>query len=336
MEKFNVGVDISKSTFWATISHFNGNNEIKYLSNKEFNNTDKGFEMFIKWINALIPKDVVISFTMEATGVYYECLANYLYNNNYTVYVVLPHKSKFYLKSLDNKSKTDKIDSKGLGQMGLERKLRVWQPIHPIYKEIKSLTRERCSLIKFRTQQKNCLHALLHSFEPNQQRVSRTKDTIEFLNLQIEKIELELKVLFKKEPELNKSIRLIKTIPGVDNITVAVIISETNGFALFENIKQLCSFAGLDVKLAESGKWKGKSKISKQGNNHIRAALYFPALTSIRYNLDHKTFYNRLKSNKKFSKVGITAVQRKLLILIYSIWKSQKEYQPKNKISEAA
>ena len=73
MEKFNVGVDISKSTFWATISHFNGNNEIKYLSNKEFNNTDKGFEMFIKWINALIPKDVVISFTMEATGVYYEC-----------------------------------------------------------------------------------------------------------------------------------------------------------------------------------------------------------------------------------------------------------------------
>lgn len=336
MEKFNVGIDISKSTFWATISHSNGNNEIKHLSNKEYNNTDKGFEMFIKWINTSISKEVVISFTMEATGVYYECLANYLYNKNYTVYVVLPHKSKFYLKSLDYKSKTDKIDSKGLGQMGLERKLRVWQPIHPIYKEIKSLTRERSGLVKLRTQQKNCLHALLHSYKPNQERVARTKDMIEFLDLQIEKIELELKGLLKKEPELNKNVRLIKTIPGIDNITAAIIISETNGFVLIENIKQLCSYAGLDVKLAESGKWKGKSKISKQGNSHIRAALYFPALTSIRYNSDHKAFYNRIKSNRKYSKIGITAVQRKLLILIYSIWKSQKEYQPRNQISEAA
>jgi transposase len=243
---------------------------------------------------------------------------------------VLPNKAKHFIKSLNTKSKTDKIDSKALGQMGLERKLRAWQPIQPIFKEIKSLTRERSSLVKFRTQQKNSLHALKYSYEPNQERVERLEDTIDFLDAQIEKIERQLAVVLKKDPELKAKIKFIKTITGIDKLTASVVISETNGFMLIDNTRQLTSYSGLDVKLAESGKWKGKSKISKQGNSHIRGALYLPALTLIRCNPQYKTFYNRIVAKKKINKIGITAVQRKLLILIYSIWKSQKNFQSIN------
>ena len=334
--KINVGIDISKDTFWATISQKMDSNEIKHLYSKEFKNTENGFKMFNKWINESVSVGSELSFTMEATGVYFECLANFLYNNNFIVHVVLPNKAKHFIKSLNTKSKTDKIDSKALGQMGLERKLRAWQPIQPIFKEIKSLTRERSSLVKFRTQQKNSLHALKYSYEPNQERIERLEDTIDFLDTQIEKIERQLAVVLKKDPELKAKIKIVKTIPGVDNLTAAVVISETNGFTLIENAKQLTSYSGLDVKLAESGKWKGKSKISKQGNSHIRAALYLPALSLIRCNPQHKIFYNRIVSKKKLSKIGITAVQRKLLILIYSIWKTQKNFQPINQNTEAA
>ena len=110
---------------------------------------------------------------------------------------------------------------------------------------------------------------------------------------------------------------------------------------LIENVKQLCSYAGLDVRIRESGKWKGQSKISKRGISHLRAILYLPALSSIKYCKQHKVFYERIKQSKKKSKIGITAVSRKLLILIYSIWKNDtgynESYQNENKkINKAA
>jgi len=335
-EKMNVGIDISKSTFWATISQKTEDFQVKHLSSKEFKNKENEYQSFIKWIGSFRFEDFEVSFTMEATGVYYECLANFLYNNGYNVQVVLPNKSKYFIKSLDIKSKTDKLDSKSLGQLGLERKLRAWQPIQPIYKEIKSLTRERNSLVKFRTQQKNNLHALNNSYKPSEERILRINVTITFLDNQIKEVEKQIKNNLKKDQVLKEKVKRIKTIPGINTTTVAIIVSETNGFEYIENAKQLTSFAGLDVKLAESGKWKGKTRISKQGNSHIRAALYFPALTAIRCSTHYKTVYNRILSGKRGSKIGITAIQRKLLILIYSIWKNEENYQEVYQIEKAA
>ncbi len=336
LERVNIGIDMSKITFWASITVKTLNNEVKCLSSKEFCNTDKRFATFLKWVKSFLTEEVEISFTMEATGVYYECLAMYLFDNNFIVHVVLPIKAKYFIKSLDIKSKTDKMDSKALGQLGLERKLRAWQPISPIYKEIKSLTRERNGIIKFRTKQKNNLHALLCSYKPNKDRALRTQATITFLDGQIKEVEKQIKNVIKSDEALNAKVENIKTIPGVGDMTAAVVISETNGFAFIENAKQLCSFAGLDVKLVESGNWKGKSKISKQGNSHIRAILYFPSLTAIRSNSQHEFFYKRILAEKKKSKIAITAVQRKLLILIYSIWKSNQQFQIINQFKNVA
>jgi len=57
---------------------------------------------------------------VESTGVYHEQLAWYLFQNDLTVSVILPNKAKHYLKSIGNKSKKDKIDARGLSQMGLD------------------------------------------------------------------------------------------------------------------------------------------------------------------------------------------------------------------------
>jgi transposase len=82
----------------------------------------------------------------------------------------------------------------------------------------------------------------------------------------------------------------------------------------------------LDVRQNQSGKKEGKSKISKQGNNFIRHALYMPALSSSLHNADLKVFYNRVNMNKPSKKVGVTAVARKLLVLMYTLWKNDSEY----------
>jgi len=51
-------------------------------------------------------------------------------------------------------------------------------------------------------------------------------------------------------------------------------VGETLGFESIVNAKQLASYAGYDVVLRESGNFKGKTRISKKGNSHIRAALH--------------------------------------------------------------
>jgi transposase len=61
---------------------------------------------------------VELCFTMEATGVYYENLAWHLHQQDRQVSVVLANLAKKYLQSLGYKSKNDKIDAKGLAQMG--------------------------------------------------------------------------------------------------------------------------------------------------------------------------------------------------------------------------
>jgi len=102
----------------------------------------------------------------------------------------------------------------------------------------------------------------------------------------------------------------------------------TNGFEAIYNQKQLTSYAGLDVKIKESGKYIGKSKISKQGNAHIRRVLHFPAQTAIIHNKPMSVFYKRVNDKKKKPMIAGVGVQRKLLCLIYTLWKNDTTFDP--------
>ena len=79
--------------------------------------------------------------------------------------------------------------------------------------------------------------------------------------------------------------------------------------------------------LIKTGSWKGKSRISKKGNSHIRSALYFPALNAVRRNNNFTTFYKRIKEKKGGkSLIACTALQRKLLILCFTLWRNDTVY----------
>ncbi|NQY31446.1 MAG: IS110 family transposase, partial [Flavobacteriaceae bacterium] len=86
----------------------------------------------------------------------------------------------------------------------------------------------------------------------------------------------------------------------------------------------------------ESGNYQGQSRISKKGNKHIRAILHMPSMTAIRVNPTLKPFYERLKPKKAKPIVALVAVQRKLLVLMYSLWKSNSYYDGEFEIKKAA
>ena len=324
--KQNVGVDVSKDDLKVALSHLTIEHRIVVRSSRTFANTKQGFKQLQEWVNLKSDSMCEVHFTMEATGVYYEGLAYFLLEQVYRLHIVLPNYAKKYAESLGIKSKTDRLDAKNLAQMGLERELRLWQPISPFLLGLKQLTREREALVCSRTNVANQLHAYQHQGKPNKKSIKRSQQHIAFIDKQVKQIEKEIANFINQDEKLKTKIGYLDSIPGVGLLTAAVIVAETNGFAAFESIKQLTSYAGLDIRIAESGKWKGKSKISKRGNSYIRKALYFPAISMKTHDKGTKQFFDRLKAKKGIGMMATIAVERKLLGLMFSLWKKEEMY----------
>lgn len=324
-----VGIDVSKDSLEVTFGTMSSQAEKKYSDSTSFQNATEGFKRLLSWAMKNKKTDACeIIFVMEATGVYYENLAYFLYEHSRKVAVLLPNKTKNYARTLDIKSKTDKIDSHMITQFGLEREFRLWSVPTPIFKELKSLCREYSTITKLTVQIQNQLHAKEHSYKPTKSTVDRLKQQIRFSKHQISEIEKEIRRLVNQDKELKDKIDNITRVEGLGFMSVVRVVAETNGFALFENGKQLASYAGVDVVHEQSGTSERKPYISRKGNSLIRQALYMPAICASRYNKNFKKLYIRLVIKKNAKKVAIIAVERKLLLLIFTLWKNNSPYDP--------
>ena len=142
------------------------------------------------------------------------------------------------------------------------------------------------------------------------------------------KKQIEEKIV--SEPEVKRKIDTITAdMKGVGVMTVAVALAETNGFSWFTNRRQVVKYAGYDVVENQSGKRKGKTKISKKGNAHIRRALYFPAINLVTYNV--KPFvdkYERIFERTRIKMKGYTSLQKDLLLMLFTLWKKDQKFDP--------
>ena len=321
--KQSVGLDVSKDTVAACFSQQEIGTPFRILSNRTFSSSATGFKQLDEWIIRQQDKTVALHLLMEATGVYYEELAYFLQAKNYRVSVLLPNKTSAYAKTLDYKTKNDKIDAKKLAQMSLERELLQWTPPNDTMLKIKRLCRERAELTDEKVAFKNRLHAKTHAHAPLAQSTKRAKSALKFLDQQIKEIEREVKKTVNDDPDIKQRMDKVCSIKGVGLISAATIVAEANGFALFKNKAQLVSFAGYDVVENKSGSSiESPTKISKRGNHRIRKALHFPALVAVKHEEQFKNLYDRVFGKTKIKMKAYVAVQRKLLVLIYTLYKN--------------
>lgn len=328
------GIDISQKELVVALGRMYEDLTCQIYAYKPFNNNSKGFELLLKWVKKLTDTNLEVSYVMEATGVYHEKLAYYLCSNDRYVSIVLPNKISNYARTLDVKTVTDKTASEAICLFGLERKLETWHPADPVLKQMRQLVRERDQLVQTRTVAKNQLHAEQAEATPLKNSVNRFKKQIQFLNKQILEIESEVNVLVRSNKNIKANVELLTSIPGVGQLTASTVLAETNGFDLIRNKKQLTSYAGLDVKEKQSGtSVKGKAKISKRGNKNLRKAMYLPSLVAIRHDERFKAIFARLVMKDGLKKKASVAIQRKLLELMYTLYKKQEKYD-KNYLQE--
>ncbi|HMI77994.1 MAG TPA: IS110 family transposase [Ferruginibacter sp.] len=322
-----VGIDVAQKELVVCFGRMYDDWVPELFANRAFANTAKGFAALILWVKKLAEESCPVRYVMEATGVYHESLAYFLEGNGFEVSIVLPNKISNYFRTLEVKTITDKTASEAITRFGLERKLDRWKRPAEIFRKLKQKTRERDQLVGERTLVKNQLHAEQTEAYPGKESITRMKTRIILLNTQVSEIKEEMNALVKQDKGVNKSVDLISSIPGVGILTAVTVLAETNGFELIRNKRQLTSYAGLDVKEKLSGtSVKGKPRISKKGNRYLRKAMHMPALTAIRNEGRFKVLFIRLVSRHGIKMKAAVAVQRKLLEMIYTLYKTNTAF----------
>lgn len=334
--KYGVGLDIGKDTFHACVSAIDQLQTTKIKATHSFANTAKGIADFLRWTDHHCKNhQIPVQYLMEATGVYHEQVALALHHQQAQVSVVLPQKAAHYLKALGIKTKTDGVDAQGLAMMACQQRLEAWKPISEAMYKLRQVTRQHTQLQEFKTQLNNQLIAL----EAGMYQASEIKKQLVQLLAQLDQQLAECIKLIEKtiaeQADWQRKVAQICRIKGVGMLTVAGLITETNEFSLFENHRQLTSYAGYDVIANQSGQRVGKTRISKRGNSRIRRALHMPALLVVRYEQKpFRSLFERVYSRTAVKMKGYVAVQRKLLTIIYSLWKKDEAYQADYKSAE--
>lgn len=329
------GIDCGMQELVVSFGLLMANGSFVCKLTKVFANTAQGFKQLLQWVKEISAEDVTLLFVMEATGVYHEKLAYCLIANECSVSIVLPNKVNAFAKTCTSKKQDDQQASKVLAEFGCVKQIDEWQPPHPLFAALKQLTREKYQLQQELTLIKNQLHAEQTKAITATASIKRMKARCRLIEKQIVEVEEEISKLANQDITIKEKIDQVCTIPGVGLQTAVTVIAETNGFNLILNSRQLVSYAGLDVIQKKSGtSVRGRMHISKQGNPHLRRCLYFPSLSAVRYNMPMQNLYHRIVEKQAIKMKGYVAVQRKMLMLIYTLWKKNEAYNPSIKFLE--
>jgi transposase len=156
-------------------------------------------------------------------------------------------------------------------------------------------------------------------------------EQIQFIEEQVSVIEEAIdQVMEELKPSSDVPYRhVLETIPGIGPILAAAIIGEVGDVTRFPNAKALVAYAGLDATVRASGQFEGtRNHISKRGSPTLRNSLWLAAVSARRFNPELKAFYEAKRSQGKHSGAATGAVARRLVHLIYTIWKENRPYDP--------
>jgi transposase len=256
---------------------------------------------------------------MEATGIYWEEVAQYLATAGLTVSVVNPAQIKAYASSRLTRTKTDAVDAKLIADFCAERQPTPWQARSEAEIALRALVLRLDALQTMRTQESNRLEVSRDAVRDDIQQ------HLDWLDADIKQLVETINDHIDHHPNLKEKRELLNSIPGIGERTSAVILAFYADTERFANSRQAAAFAGLDPRQHESGSSvRGKPRLSKIGHAFIRKSLYMPAMVTLYKTGWGKQFKERLAIAGKPPKLIIGAMMRKLIHVAFGVLKSGK------------
>lgn len=315
------GVDVAAKTFDVIIRKGG-----KTGSVMKFKQSAEGHAAAVKKLLAVKPTSVVL----EATGIYYLDLAVALQAAGLPVSVINPKSFRHFATLKLKGSKTDGIDSALLAEYGQRMEPRLWTPPTPDQLALKDLGRQINRLVGARTQAKNRLHALTSKKDTLALLIEDEQEGIALLNQRIERLKQAALGLINESPELHQQWSHISAAKGVGEASALALLAELCVLPNDLKAPQVSRYAGLDVRLTQSGTSVNKpARMSKAGNAYLRSALYMPAMSAVRHEPKAKAFYDALVARGKKKIQALVAVMRKYLTGLWACIKTATPFDAK-------
>ena len=253
----------------------------------------------------------------------------------------------------DRQQKNDKIDARKLCEHLQSKKVKgiYIPPLH--WEHSRSLVRARARIVSNQTRQKNRIWQLLHfsglplpkGYEAGQYWSSRFIKELQAIICGSDELKTTFGLYIKdyqqtktllleatrairklcKQPEYQKDITLLRSIPGIGEINAAVMLFELQDVSRFKHFDHLCSYVGLVPNTSDSGDTKRTKGITNRSNYYLRTALVESSWSVIRKDpallMKYKTYCRKMEKNK-----AIIRVAKHLLSRINYVLKNKKEY----------
>jgi transposase len=302
-----IGIDMSKASFHAALDD---------RVVKKFINTEEGIATFLKCVRAskLAAADILIG--IESTGVYHLLFCTRVTAAGYIVMIINPLESHRFMaaRTLRNR-KTDSIDALNLRALvaaGIGRRFIETEDMLAL----KALVTEREGLVGIRASMKNRREAR----QTRMQVISNplydsSRTVVRALDLEVRALEKQLLAYAPQTQEL------LQSIPGVGAIAAASLVAYIADIKRFPTPEKLVAYIGLDCRVHESGtSIKGRSFISKRGSRQPRTVLFNAAFIAQRRNPELSVFFKKKIGEGKAYRSALTAVERKLVHIIWAVW----------------
>lgn len=315
-DKWHLGIDLAKVKFDVALRLPTG----KFKS-KVFTNDASGFSQLDAW---LTKQGVArLHACMEATGVYWEALAEHLADAGHEVSVINPARIKAFGTSQGIRTKTDKVDARLIAVFCERNNPQAWQAPSLALRALRALVLRRQALDTMRTQECN-RRAVAHAA------VRDSIDTlIAGLDAQMTEVDRKIRELIKQDPDLREQFKLLDSVPALGKKTIALLLSYFSEHERFDKANKASAFVGLNVQLHQSGSSvNARPRLSKMGHSAVRRALYMPAVVAMSKTAWGKAFAARLSARGKPNMVIIGAIMRKLIHIAYGVLKSGKPFDP--------
>jgi transposase len=312
--KHVLGIDVAKAKLDCALRLSDGK-----IRSKVVDNTPQGFDALAAW---LARHDVVeLHACMEATGIYWEAVAEHLCDAGHRVSVLNPAQIKAFAAASGVRTKTDKVDARLIAEFCVARHPQPWQAPPPAIRELRALVARRDSLDAMRTQERNRLLVAKAAVR------SGIEAHLGYLEQAIAGIDAAIRQKIDDDPGLKQQRELLDSIPSLGDKTIPVLLSYYGGPLRFDRAKQAAAFAGLDPRRHESGSSvRAKPRLSKVGHTLLRKALYMPAMVAITRTTWGRAFRDRLLAAGKPPMVIIGAMMRKLVHVAFGVLKSGKPF----------
>ncbi len=302
-----IGIDMSKDSFHAALDD---------MEVRQFANTKDGFAVFAEALRTRGVHADSCAIGTEATGIYHLPFAMTLKERGWHIVVINPLITHRVIRARLRQVKTDRHDAIAIRQALLAGAGYPFTDT-PEVLALKTLVAERDALVRMRVQAKQERHVRVFKAPLLPEELPDCFPLIEnALTREIKTIERRMR---RYMPEAQK---LLRSIPGIGALSAAALVSYVGDVNRFSSPEKLVAYIGLDCRVHESGtSIHGKGYITKRGNAYLRHILFNAALIAKRHNPALAAYYGKKRLEGKHHFSALCAVERKLIHVVYAVWK---------------